>query len=77
MAMTYVESLRYLYSLADFERTGRFADRKDVEPVRALPELAIRRRLSHFRRRENALRCSDDHLRRRAHKFRLSDGDRD
>ncbi len=36
--MNYVESLRYLYSLADFERSGRFADRKDVEPVKALLE---------------------------------------
>lgn len=34
--MNYVESLRYLYSLADFERTGRFADRKDVAPMLAL-----------------------------------------
>jgi dihydrofolate synthase/folylpolyglutamate synthase len=34
--MTYVEALRYLYSLADFERTGRFADRKDVAPMLAL-----------------------------------------
>ena len=34
--MDYVESLRYLYGLADFERSGRFADRPDVEPVRAL-----------------------------------------
>jgi len=32
----YVEALRYLYSLADFERSGRFADRPDVVPVRAL-----------------------------------------
>ncbi|MGE0057230.1 MAG: bifunctional folylpolyglutamate synthase/dihydrofolate synthase, partial [Dehalococcoidia bacterium] len=36
--MNYVESLRYLYSLADFERSGRFADRTDVEPVKALLE---------------------------------------
>ena len=36
--MTYIEALRYLYSLADFERSGRFADRPDVEPVRALLE---------------------------------------
>lgn len=36
--MNYVESLRYLYSLADFERTGRFADRKDVAPMLALLE---------------------------------------
>ena len=34
--MDYVESLRYLMGLADFERTGRFAERKDVEPVKAL-----------------------------------------
>ena len=34
--MTYIESLRFLYSLADFERSGRFADREDVEPVRLL-----------------------------------------
>jgi dihydrofolate synthase/folylpolyglutamate synthase len=32
----YIEALRYLMSLADFERTGRFADRKDVAPVIAL-----------------------------------------
>jgi dihydrofolate synthase/folylpolyglutamate synthase len=36
--MTYVDSLRYLYTLADFERSGRFADRKDVAPVKALLE---------------------------------------
>jgi dihydrofolate synthase/folylpolyglutamate synthase len=36
--MNYVDALRYLYSLADFERTGRFADRKDVAPVLALLE---------------------------------------
>ena len=34
--MTYIEALRYLYGLADFERSGRFADRPDVEPVKAL-----------------------------------------
>jgi dihydrofolate synthase/folylpolyglutamate synthase len=37
-AMDYYESLRFLYSLADFERTGRFADRKDVAPMLALLE---------------------------------------
>jgi dihydrofolate synthase/folylpolyglutamate synthase len=36
--MDYYEALRFLYSLADFERTGRFADRKDVAPVLALLE---------------------------------------
>ena len=36
--MDYIESLRYLYSLADFERTGRFSERVDVAPVRALLE---------------------------------------
>src|SRR4051812_39703410 len=36
--MNYVEALSFLYSLADFERTGRFADRKDVAPVLALLE---------------------------------------
>ena len=36
--MTYLDSLRYLYSLADFERSGRFADRPDVMPMRALLE---------------------------------------
>jgi dihydrofolate synthase/folylpolyglutamate synthase len=36
--MDYVDALRYLYSLADFERTGRFAERVDVAPVRALLE---------------------------------------
>jgi dihydrofolate synthase/folylpolyglutamate synthase len=34
--MTYLESLRYLYGLADFERSGRFTDRKDIEPMKAL-----------------------------------------
>src|SRR4051794_328087 len=34
--MDYYEALRFLYSLADFERTGRFADRKDVAPMLAL-----------------------------------------
>ena len=34
--MNYVESLVYLLSLADFERTGRFDERPDVAPVRAL-----------------------------------------
>jgi dihydrofolate synthase/folylpolyglutamate synthase len=32
----YVEALRYLYSLADFERSGRFAERPDVAPVQLL-----------------------------------------
>jgi dihydrofolate synthase / folylpolyglutamate synthase len=32
----YIDALRYLYSLADFERSGRFAHRPDVEPVKAL-----------------------------------------
>src|SRR6478735_8365775 len=36
--MDYYESLRFLYSLADFERTGRFADRKDVAPMLLLLE---------------------------------------
>lgn len=35
-AMTYDDALRYLLSFADFERTGRFSVRPDVEPVRAL-----------------------------------------
>ncbi|HXF52044.1 MAG TPA: folylpolyglutamate synthase/dihydrofolate synthase family protein [Dehalococcoidia bacterium] len=34
--MTYDDALRYLLSFADFERTGRFSERPDVEPVRAL-----------------------------------------
>lgn len=34
--MDYIEALRYLYGLADFERSGRFAHRADVAPVRAL-----------------------------------------
>jgi dihydrofolate synthase/folylpolyglutamate synthase len=34
--MTYLEALRYLYGLADFERSGRFTDRKDIEPMQAL-----------------------------------------
>ena len=37
-AVTYLEALRYLYSLADFERSGRFADRQDVAPVHMLLE---------------------------------------
>jgi len=32
----YVESLAYLYSLADFERSGRFSSRPDLAPVQAL-----------------------------------------
>jgi dihydrofolate synthase/folylpolyglutamate synthase len=32
----YVESLAYLYSLADFERSGRFSSRADLAPVLAL-----------------------------------------
>jgi dihydrofolate synthase/folylpolyglutamate synthase len=32
----YLESLRYLYSLADFERSGRFSSRPDLAPVLAL-----------------------------------------
>ncbi len=34
--MDYIDSLRYLYGLADFERSGRFADRPDLAPMRAL-----------------------------------------
>ncbi|HEU0073986.1 MAG TPA: folylpolyglutamate synthase/dihydrofolate synthase family protein, partial [Dehalococcoidia bacterium] len=34
--MNYVESLAYLYSLADFERSGRFSSRPDLAPVLAL-----------------------------------------
>lgn len=34
--MDYPDALRYLYSLADFERSGRFAERPDVEPMKAL-----------------------------------------
>lgn len=34
--MDYAESLRYLMSFADFERSGRFQERPDVEPVRGL-----------------------------------------
>ena len=34
--MDYIDALRYLYGLADFERSGRFSDRPDVEPVRVL-----------------------------------------
>jgi dihydrofolate synthase/folylpolyglutamate synthase len=36
--MIYLDSLRYLNNLADFERTGRFTDRKDVAPMLALLE---------------------------------------
>jgi dihydrofolate synthase/folylpolyglutamate synthase len=45
--MDYRESLDYLLSFADFERSGRFQDRPDVEPVLALlrrlgdPHLAV------------------------------------
>ncbi len=34
--MNYTEGLSFLYSLADFERTGRFANRTDVVPVLTL-----------------------------------------
>lgn len=34
--MDYPESLAYLYSLADFERSGRYSDRPDLAPVLAL-----------------------------------------
>jgi dihydrofolate synthase/folylpolyglutamate synthase len=34
--LDYIESLRYLYGLADFERSGRFSSRPDVAPVLAL-----------------------------------------
>ena len=34
--MDYLDSLRYLYSLADFERSGRFSSRPDLAPVLAL-----------------------------------------
>ncbi|MEX2245661.1 MAG: folylpolyglutamate synthase/dihydrofolate synthase family protein [Dehalococcoidia bacterium] len=34
--MDYDDALRWLHTLPDFERTGDFADRPDVEPVRAL-----------------------------------------
>lgn len=36
--MDYIDALRFLYGLADFERTGRFADRTDLAPVNALLE---------------------------------------
>lgn len=36
--MDYLDALRYLYSLADFERSGRFADRPDVAPMKLLLE---------------------------------------
>jgi dihydrofolate synthase / folylpolyglutamate synthase len=36
--MDYIEALRYLYSLADFERSGRYAERPDLEPMRTLLE---------------------------------------
>jgi dihydrofolate synthase/folylpolyglutamate synthase len=36
--MNYVDALRFLYRLADFERSGRFADRPDVAPMLALLE---------------------------------------
>src|SRR5690242_19058905 len=36
--MDYYEAIRFLYSLADFERTGRFAARADVAPMLALLE---------------------------------------
>ncbi len=34
--MDYIESLRWLLTLPDFERTGDFAERPDVAPMRAL-----------------------------------------
>ena len=36
--MDYTESLRWLLTLPDFERTGDFAKRPDVAPMRALLE---------------------------------------
>ncbi|HWC29503.1 MAG TPA: folylpolyglutamate synthase/dihydrofolate synthase family protein [Dehalococcoidia bacterium] len=36
--MDYIEALHYMYSLADFERSGRFSSRPDVAPVLALLE---------------------------------------
>ena len=36
--MQYIDALRYLMSLADFERTGRFSVRSDVAPMLALLE---------------------------------------
>jgi dihydrofolate synthase/folylpolyglutamate synthase len=36
--MDYLEALRYLYGLADFERSGRFSDRPDLAPMHALLE---------------------------------------
>ncbi len=36
--MNYTEGLHFLYSLADFERTGRFANRTDLVPVLTLLE---------------------------------------
>lgn len=36
--MDYLDSLRYLYGLADFERTGRYSSRPDLAPMRALLE---------------------------------------
>ncbi|HEY7270287.1 MAG TPA: folylpolyglutamate synthase/dihydrofolate synthase family protein [Dehalococcoidia bacterium] len=38
LTVDYLDALRYLYSLADFERSGRFADRPDVAPMLALLE---------------------------------------
>jgi len=34
--LDYIDALRFLYSLADFERTGRYSARTDVEPMKAL-----------------------------------------
>ena len=36
--MTYAEAIEWLLSFADFERSGRFQDRPDVAPMRALLE---------------------------------------
>jgi dihydrofolate synthase/folylpolyglutamate synthase len=36
--LDYIESLRFLYGLADFERSGRFSSRPDLAPVLALLE---------------------------------------
>ncbi|MBI2724286.1 MAG: bifunctional folylpolyglutamate synthase/dihydrofolate synthase [Chloroflexi bacterium] len=36
MAMAYLDALRWLHTLPDFERTGAYASRPDVEPTRAL-----------------------------------------
>ena len=39
--MSYDDAVAYLLSFADFERSGRFMDRPDVAPMRALLQALV------------------------------------